>query len=324
MIKPIFAVATGSIAMPNWIEPLAEELGFELRTGSIDTPTEVAELTDGATSLLVAVQPITKEKILAFSNSVESIGRMGVGLDSIDLVAAKEQGIAVIHQPAYAVDEVSNHAAAMILSLNRALLPSDQDLRANGWQSQSLPRVMSLENSVLGVIGCGRIGHALMNKMRPFFKQVIGFDPMVKPGSIDFEVVSSIDELIQRADVISMHSPLTPETKNLIDARAISLMKDGAMLVNVSRGGLIDEEALAGALASGKISAAGLDVFETEPLPAQSRLRHAPNLILTSHNAWFSEVAGPRLVQWSAKDVYEYFTSKSISHGRLAVDPRSN
>lgn len=324
MEKPIFAVATGSIAMPNWIEPLANELGFELRTGSIDTPAEVAELTQGATSLLVAVQPVTREKIMALGNSVESIGRMGVGLDSIDLIAAKDRGLAVIHQPAYAVDEVSNHAAAMILSLNRVLLSADQDLRANGWQTQSFPRVMSLENSVLGVIGCGRIGHALMTKMRPFFNEVIGFDPMVNTDLIDFELVGSIEELIKRSDVISLHSPLTPDTKNLIDANAISLMKDGAMLVNVSRGGLIDEAALADALISGKLSAAGLDVFEVEPLPENSRLRQAPNLTLTSHIAWFSEVAGPRLVQWSAKDVFEYHTSKTISHGRLAVDPSAN
>jgi D-3-phosphoglycerate dehydrogenase len=100
-------------------------------------------------------------------------------------------------------------------------------------------------------------------------------------------------------------------------------MKDGAMLVNVSRGGLIDEVALSSALQSGKLSAAGLDVFEAEPLLENSPLRTAPNLILTSHIAWYSEVAGPRLVQWSARDVFEYFKSKTISHGRLAVDPRT-
>jgi D-3-phosphoglycerate dehydrogenase len=324
MTKPIFAVATGSIAMPNWIDPLAKELGFELRPGSIDTPAEVAELTEGATSLLVAVQPVTREKIAALAGSIESIGRMGVGLDNIDLDAAKEHGIAVVHQPAYAIDEVSNHAAAMILASNRVLLQSNQDLRANGWRTQDFPRVMSLENSVLGVIGCGRIGHALMTKMRPFFTEVIGFDPMIKADGFDFELVSSVDELLKRSDVISLHSPLTPETKNLIDERAISIMKDGAMLVNVSRGGLIDETALTAALTSGKISAAGLDVFEAEPLPDNSVLRNAPNLILSSHIAWYSEVAGPRLVQWSAKDVFEYHKSKTITHGRLAVDPRSN
>ncbi|MEY3568678.1 MAG: hypothetical protein RL587_1119, partial [Actinomycetota bacterium] len=123
--------------------------------------------------------------------------------------------------------------------------------------------------------------------------------------------------------VVSLHSPLTPETKNLIDSKAISIMKDGAMLVNVSRGGLIDEVALSSALRSGKLSAAGLDVFEAEPLLENSPLRTAPNLILTSHIAWYSEVAGPRLVQWSARDVFEYFKSKTISHGRLAVDPRT-
>ena len=324
MTKPVFAVATGSIAMPNWIDPLAAELGFELRTGSIDTPEDVAKLTEGVTSLLVATQPVTREKISALADSVESIGRMGVGLDNIDLDAAKDHGIAVVHQPAYAVDEVSNHAAAMILASNRVLLPSDQDLRENDWRTKDFPRVMSLENSVVGVIGCGRIGHALMNKMKPFFKEVIGFDPMIKSDNFDFELVGSVDELLKRSDVISLHSPLTPETKNIIDARAISIMKDGAMIVNVSRGGLIDEVALAAALHSGKISAAGLDVFEVEPLQSDSPLRNAPNLILSSHIAWYSEVAGPRLVQWSAIDVFEYYKSKTIKNGRLAVDPRAN
>jgi D-3-phosphoglycerate dehydrogenase len=163
-----------------------------------------------------------------------------------------------------------------------------------------------------------------MTKMRPFFKEVIGFDPMVNADKFDFELVKNVDDLLKRSDVISLHSPLTPETKNIIDARAISLMKDGAMLVNVSRGGLIDEAALSDALNSGKISSAGLDVFEMEPLQADSPLRKAPNIILTSHIAWYSEVAGPRLVQWSAIDVFEYSKSKTIKHGRLAVDPRAN
>ncbi|MFZ9284115.1 MAG: C-terminal binding protein, partial [Candidatus Nanopelagicales bacterium] len=295
-----------------------------LRTGSIETQDDVAKLTEGATSLLVATQPVTREKISALADSVESIGRMGVGLDNIDLDAAKDHGIAVVHQPAYAVDEVSNHAAAMILASNRVLLPSDQDLRENNWRTKDFPRVMSLENSVIGVIGCGRIGHALMTKMRPFFQEVIGFDPMIKQEKFDFELVSNVDELLKRSDVISLHSPLLPETKNIIDARAISIMRDGAMIVNVSRGGLIDEVALVAALHSGKISAAGLDVFEVEPLQADSLLRSAPNLILSSHIAWYSEVAGPRLVQWSAIDVFEYFKTKTIKNGRLAVDPRAN
>lgn len=322
MSGPVFAVAFGSIAVSDWIDPLAEELGFQVRTGSIETPEDLAELTEGATSLLVATQPVTRQHIAALGDSVESVGRMGVGLDNIDLDAAKERGIAVVHQPAYAVDEVSNHAAAMILASNRMLLVSDRDLRENGWWSKEFPRVMSLENSVLGVIGCGRIGHALMLKMRPFFRKVVGFDPVIKPSSFDFELVSSVDDLLEQSDVVSLHSPLTPETKNLIDQRAITRMKDGAMLVNVSRGGLIDEDALASALKSGKISSAGLDVFETEPLPKESSLHSAPNLILSSHIAWYSEVAGPRLVQWSAIDVFEYAKSKSIKHGRLAVDPR--
>ncbi|MBM3691518.1 MAG: C-terminal binding protein [Actinobacteria bacterium] len=321
MSKPVFAVAD-SIAH-NWVDQIADDLGFELRVGPIATPDDVAKLTEGAVSLIVATQPVTRAKIEAFADSVESIGRMGVGLDNIDLDAAKEHGIAVVHQPAYAVDEVSNHAAAMILASNRDLVQADRDFRKSGWRSREFPRVMSLESSVLGVIGCGRIGHALMTKMRPFFKEVIGYDPMVKADNFDFELVKSVDDLAKRSDVISLHSPLTPETKHIIDARVISLMKDGAMLVNVSRGGLIDEDALYSALKSGKISSSGLDVFENEPLQKDSSLYNAPNLILTSHIAWYSEVAGPRLVQWSAIDVFEYWKTKSIKHGRLAVDPRT-
>lgn len=308
--------------MSDWIEPLAKKIGVEIRTGPIDTPDDVARLTEGAVTLLVATQPVTREHIVALADSIESVGRMGVGLDNIDLNAAKQHGIAVIHQPAYAVDEVSNHAAAMILASNRALFPADHDFRDTGWALKEFPRVMALENSVLGVIGCGRIGHALMTKMRPFFREVIGFDPMLPGDIVEFELVDHIDDLLKRSDVISLHSPLLPEIRNMIDERAIGLMKDGAMIVNVSRGGLVDEGALVAALTSGKISAAGLDVFGVEPLPQDSPLRTAPNLILTGHIAWYSEVAGPRLVEWSALDVFEYSKNKSIKHGRLAVDPR--
>ena len=322
MSSAVFAVASGAIALADWIDPLAQKLGVEIRTGSIDSPDDVAKLTEGAVTLLVATQPVTREHIAALADTVESVGRMGVGLDNIDLDAARERGVAVIHQPAYAVAEVSNHAAAMILASNRVLAPADREFRDTGWGLKAFPRVMSLENSVLGVIGCGRIGHALMTKMRPFFGEVIGFDPMLKPESFEFELAGSVDDLLTRSDVISLHSPLTPETRNMIDARAIALMKEGAMIVNVSRGGLIDEEALVASLKSGKVSAAGLDVFDREPLPQDSPLREAPNLILTAHIAWYSEVAGPRLVEWSAVDVFEYLKSKSIKHGRLAVDPR--
>jgi D-3-phosphoglycerate dehydrogenase len=156
------------------------------------------------------------------------------------------------------------------------------------------------------VLGTGRIGRALINRLRPFVRRVVVFDAHRDESIAGVVWALSPQDLFAQSDLLSLHVPLTAETRHLVDAAAIAAMPHGAVVVNVSQGGLIDEDALAAGLVDGRIAAAGLDVFEVEPLPGDSSLRSAPNLPLSPHVAWYSEEAGDRLALWTLSDAVSY------------------
>jgi D-3-phosphoglycerate dehydrogenase len=320
--KVRIAVADGSIADAAWVNPVAKELGVELIYGAVSTPEEVRKTTDGCEALLVSLQKMSPEIITAFAPTVKAIGRLGVGLDSINLEAAKAAKVSTIYQPGYAINEVSNHAVAMILALNRGLFVANEMVMKNGWGSANLSGVIhSLQDSTVGVIGSGRIGQAVISKIKPFVKKVIAFD-LVKPQNVDgYEFTTDLDSLISQCQFITLHTPYLPSTHHIMDSERIALMPKGSILVNVSRGGLIDEVALAAALNSEHLSAAGIDVFQIEPLPDNSPLRTAKNIILSPHTAWYSQSSAPRLVEWTIRDVVSFIKTNAIANGAFAVGP---
>jgi D-3-phosphoglycerate dehydrogenase len=320
LVSPIrIAVADGAIANLSWITPTADALGCELVFGPVNSQEEVATLTEGCQALIIGLQKINREKIAAFAPTITCIGRLGIGLDNIDLEAATEAKVTVIYQPLYAIEEVSNHALAMILALHRGLPAADRIIREKHWGSATqIGEVHSLQDSSVGVVGCGRIGKAVIAKLQPFVKRVIGFDVAVPAQIKGAEMVSKLDDLLSQSSIVTLHAPYLPSTHHLLGTKQIAQMQRGSILVNVSRGGLIDEDALAIALNEGQLSAAGLDVFESEPLAPESPLRSAPNLLMSPHVAWYSQSAGPRMVEWTARDVFGYLTSKRISHGNFA------
>lgn len=221
------------------------------------------------------------------------IGRYGVGVDTIDLAAASARGIPVVNVPDYCEEEVATHAAALILSTVRRIAAADALVRAGRWQDwPTLRPIQAMSASTLSLIGTGRIGRETIRLVAPFFGRVVAYDPYA--GPIDGVELVSLDDALALGDVVSLHCPLTEQTRHIVDARAIDLMKPSAYLVNVSRGGLVDGHALAAALTAGRIAGAALDVLETEP-PVGDPLLDAPNVTLTNHLAWYSEQSEQRL-----------------------------
>lgn len=315
------AVARGALAV---LDELADRLRGEVDfvTGPADTPEQIAELTAGADALVVTLHRLDEPCFAAMADSVRVVGRAGVGLDTIDLDAARTHGVAVVYQPAYAVGEVSTHAVAMLLALQRRLGQSDAVVRGSGWGGGAeIGPIFSLGDASVAVLGCGRIGRAAVERLVPFVGEVRVFDPLVTEPIPGARLVGDLGELLDDADALSLHVPLTPETRHIIGRREIRRMRRGALIVNVSRGGLIDEDELALALADGHLAGAGLDVFETEPLPESSPLRTAPNMLLSPHNAWNSTSAARRLSEWTVADVITYVATHEVTHGRLAVEP---
>ena len=316
------AIAEGALGDRSWATSIADKLGIELVFGPVDSVKEIVATSSGCDAVMVSLHKMTSEKFSHLPATIKCVGRLGVGLDSIDLVAANEFRIPVIFQPMYALNEVANHAAAMILTLHRGLLQATNTTRDGQWiQAIQIAEVASLQDSTLGVIGCGRIGRNFIEKMQPFFKEVIGFDPLVTQPIPGVTMVTDLDELLKKCKFISLHAPYMPSTHHIIGKRELSLMPKGSILVNVSRGGLIDEDALVESLESGHLDGAGLDVFEAEPLPLDSVLRRTKNLLISPHMAWYSQSSGPRLVEWGVRDVFSFLKGEKIEFGQFAAGP---
>jgi D-3-phosphoglycerate dehydrogenase / 2-oxoglutarate reductase len=217
------------------------------------------------------------------------IGRYGVGVDNVDVAAASRRGIAVINVPDYCIEEVATHTAAVALALVRRVLRSRELIDDGRWGAWSnLRPVERLSTCTLGLVGVGRIGAEVARLLGPFFDRVIAHDVASSPTRVQ---MVSLEELFSEADVVSLHCPLTAETANLVDRNRLGSMKPTAYLINVSRGGLVDTAALATALHGGVIAGAALDVLPVEPPDPSDPILSAPNLVLTNHDAWYSETA---------------------------------
>ncbi len=221
---------------------------------------------------------VTKDVIEA-SDALEIIGRAGVGLDNIDLEAAKAKGIKVLNTPGATAISVAELTLGLILGTLRAIPYLDRALREGRWEKKR--KGLELYGKTVGIIGLGRIGTEVAKRLQAFGVRILAYDPF-RQDSPWAELVD-LETLLRQSDIVTIHVPLTPETRHLINADRISRMKDGAILINTARGGIVDEQALYNALVSGKLRAAALDVYETEPLPADHPLRTLDQVILTPH-----------------------------------------
>lgn len=239
---------------------------------------------------------------------VRIIARYGIGVDNVDLQAAADAGIVVTNVPDYSVEEVAAHALALILNLVRKVGAGEAQIRAGGWSIDGLRPIRRLSTLTAGLFGFGRIARRLAAPLQDLGVNLIVHDPYVEaapgiPPLVDF------DELLARSDILSIHAPLTPETRGIIDAAALASMPETALLVNTSRGPLVVLDDLTAALRSGSIAGAALDVFDVEPLDP-ARIEDVPNLVITPHMAYYSEEALEESQRKAATQVVKVLTGE--------------
>ena len=275
---------------------LAEEraelaaLDVEVRATRSRNEDELIANVRDADVVLVSGVPITR-RVLEHMPRCRDVVRYGVGVDNVDLDAATEQGIVVAHVLDFCTEEVSNHALLLLLACAKRLLPLDRDLREGCWRRTPLSDLPTISGQTLGIVGLGSIGRALACRAQVLGLEVVACDPYGDAAAAEQCGVRllPLEDLLRQSDYVSLNCPATAETCDLIGARELALMKPTAILINTARGALVDEEALAEALRSGRIAGAGLDVFAEEPLPAESPLRQLDNVVLTPHTAGISE-----------------------------------
>ena len=258
-------------------------------------------------AILTCWAPVSSAAIAA-SPGLRVVARMGVGLDNIDVDAATRHGILVTNVPDYCVEEVSDHAVALVLAWTRGIALADRQVRAGQWDPAG-SRLRRLSALTCGVIGYGRIGRRTAGKIAALGAPVLAHDPHPPADSAEVEF-TALDELLARSDAVVVHAPLTQATHHLLGARELSLMPRGSLLVNVSRGGLVDTAALASALASGHLSGAGLDVIEGEPAVPPGLLDH-PGVVITPHIAFSSDASVLDLRRGAAEEVVRVLSGQA-------------
>jgi D-3-phosphoglycerate dehydrogenase len=285
---------------------VARAAGVELVLAQCRTEDEVIHAAAGADAIVVQYAPITA-KVLDALPGLKAIGRYGVGVDTLDVAAATARGVAVCNVPDYGTEDVSGHAIALAVSRARGITQLDRGVRRGEYSLGPVQPLHRISERVFGVVGLGLIGAATGRKAKGLGYQVIGSDPLLAPGDVteDGITVVSFEELIAGADVISLHVPLNQHTHHLINGDVLDRVKPGAVLVNTCRGGVVDTEAVAAALTDGRLHAAGLDVFEVEPLPRTSPLLELDNAVLTPHAAWYSEESYAELKRRTVENVVE-------------------
>ena len=292
---------------------MCERNGHRLTILQCKTPEEVATQTATADALLVQYVPIT-EPVLANLRQCKVIVRYGIGLDNIDLTAAKKHGIRVCNVPDYGFDSVADHAAALTLTLLRQIPMLDRAIRAGQWPAATPTPMLSAQELCFAVAGAGKIGRATLERMRPFGFKLAAYDPYLPESAWkDLHLEKfSLEDLFTKADIISLHLPLNQETRHFVNGSRLHVMKPHAILINTARGGLVDTRALAQALQAGKIGQAGIDVFEHEPMEPDHPLRACKNAVLTPHLAYYSAANILRLQRLAAEEVERALAGKPL------------
>jgi D-3-phosphoglycerate dehydrogenase len=302
---PSLLVAVADSVFPNLdlARAVVSRAGAELRLASQPTQEGIVAAAKDADALLVTYAKINADMIREMKRC-KIISRFGIGVDNVDIEAATRQGIVVTKVPDYCIDEVSDHAMALLLSLVRKIPFSSARAHAGRWEMPAVTPIHRLRGTVLGLVGFGRIPQLVAPKAQAFGIRVVAYDPYVPKAVMDKAGVGQVEfaELLKISDYISIHSPLLPETHHLFSTDVFRQMKPGAVIVNTSRGPVVDEAALAAALDAKQIAGAALDVMEQEP-PVNSPLFGRDNVILTPHTSFYSVESLEELQTKAAEEV---------------------
>ncbi|MDG6985876.1 MAG: D-2-hydroxyacid dehydrogenase [Nitrososphaerota archaeon] len=291
------------------VEQLALGPGFTVDYRPNITKDELLEAAGGYDALIVRSRTKVDRAVLDRAAKLRLVARPGTGLDNVDVEYAKSKGVAVVNSPESLVEAVAEHVLGLMIGVSRKLVQSDAGIKAGKWEKNSLTG-RELKGKVLGIVGVGRIGRRIGEVAKVMGMQILVYDvvPISQPvlDAIGARSVG-LDELFEGSDYITLHVPFTPETSHLVGLARISRMRRGAVLVNTSRGGVVDEDALAAALKEGRIGGAALDVFETEP--PTGAIVAAPNTILTPHIGGQTEEAQVNAITVIGDKVRSFFAS---------------
>src|SRR5436853_897445 len=270
---------------PRGVDELSRDGALEVSFQTGFTESELVKIIPEFSALVVRSQTKVTADILNAGARLRVVGRAGVGVDNVDVETATRRGVVVLNAPGGNTVSTAEHAFSLLLAVARKIPQADANVRSKNWDKKHFEGV-ELYNKTLGIIGMGRIGSELSRRAIAFGMRVVAYDPYLsatRARSLQVELVDELDDLLASADFISLHTPLTTETRHILDAARLQRTKRGVRIINCARSWLLDRNALLKALQDGHVAAAALDVFETEPLPADSLLRGAPNLVLTPH-----------------------------------------
>lgn len=290
---------------------ILKTIGAEVEMHQCKTEKEVIETAKDADAILNTYAPVSR-KVIENLERCKVIVRYGIGYDTIDTEAATEKSIVVVNIPSYCIEEVADHTLALMLCALRKITVYDRAIRKGKWDWRDARPINRLKELTLGLIAVGKIGRAVAERVKPIGMKIIAFDPYVpenKLRELGIEPVS-LNYLLKNSDVISIHTPLTKETRHMIDYEKIKTMKRGAVLINTSRGAVIKTEDLIRALEEELISCAALDVLEFEPPPADFPLLKFENVVLTPHASFYSEGSLKEVKRIAAEEVVRVLSGK--------------
>lgn len=285
---------------------LYAEAGVELVVAQCRTEDEVIAASEGCQGLLVQYAPINA-KVFAARPEIRIVSRYGAGFDTVNTADAQAHGVWVANSPDYGVGEVATHALGMTLSLLRHIAFYDRDVKAGQWHFSSAGKMQRVSDMTVGILGLGRIGKRMAHISRNSFKRVIACDPYIIDGDFPAYVERvSLEELFAQADALSLHVPLTDETRGMVNAPLLGLMKPGSVLVNTARGAVVNIEDLLAVLDEGRLDGAALDVLPTEPPAVDARIVQHPRVLLSPHAAFYSVIAEKELRRKAAQNLIDW------------------
>jgi len=294
------------------VEVLKQSEGFEVEVNTSLTHEELLGVIKNYEALIIRSSTKVTEEVIEAAHRLKVIGRAGIGLDNVDIAAASKRGIVVMNTPDGNVITTAEHAVAMLMALSRNIPQASASMRARKWEKKQF-RGKELFNKTLGVIGIGRIGRIVADRARGMKMNIIAYDPYIPAEAIEKMGVEpvSLDELLARSDYLTVHTPFTPETRNLINRQRFAKMKRGVLLVNCARGGIVNENDLYEALQEGIVGGAALDVFEKEP-PGENPLLDLDNVVATPHLGASTDEAQENVAVAVASQIIDYFQRGTV------------